>query len=60
MAIPFEINVNIDMCMQNVSLYNLFQDDGFGECVNTNFLCTREVTKSAIIFIEEGIDEFFW
>lgn len=58
MAIPFEIKANIDMHIQNVSLYNLFQDDGFGECVNTNFLCTREVTKSAIEFIEEGRDEF--
>lgn len=59
MAIPFEIKANIDdMRMQIVSLYNLFQDDGFGECVNTTFLCTREVNKSAITFIEDGVEEF--
>ncbi len=57
MAIPFEITIKVDnMCMQKVSMYNIFQDDGFGECMNTNFLCTREVTFAAISFIKDGID----
>lgn len=59
MAIPFEIKANIDMCMQYVSLYDLFQDDGFGDCLNTNFLCAREVIESAILFIEEGVEDPF-
>jgi len=45
--------------MQYVSLYDLFQDDGFGDCLNTNFLCAREVIESAILFIEEGVEDPF-
>ncbi len=61
MAIPFviigKVGKVVTFKVQAVSMYNMFQDDGFGECLNTNFICTREVTASVMSFLHEGLDE---